>query len=130
MTKTVLFLLFLSLLTSCEQQPYQIGERLYKVHCANCHMDAGEGLGALIPPLVAADYLTENRDQLACILRHGLQDTIVVNGKTYAEKMPGNDKLTEIQITNVLNYVLQSWGNQVPPLTFEEVKTSLERCKQ
>lgn len=125
-----LFPLFLgyTLLLGCEQQPYQIGERLYKVHCANCHMDGGEGLGALIPPLKGSDYLEAHRDQLACIIRYGLKDTIVVNGKIYAEQMVGNDNLNEIQITNVVNFILQSWGNDVKPLTFEEAKAGLGNC--
>ena len=128
----ILFPLFLaySLFIGCEQQPYQMGERLYKTHCANCHMDGGEGLGALIPPLKGADYLASHRDQLACIIRYGLKDTIVVNGKTYAEQMVGNDKLNDIQIANVVNFVLQSWGNGVKPVTFEEVKAGLSACKR
>lgn len=107
-----------------------MGERLYKTHCANCHMDDGSGLGALIPPLAEADFLSSHREQLACILRYGLNDTITVNGTRYAEQMVGNDKLTDIQITNVLNFVLQSWGNKQPPLTYEEVKVALERCER
>lgn len=105
-----------------------MGERIYKIHCANCHMDDGVGLGTLIPPLAGADYLSANREKLACIVRYGLNDTIVVNGKVYAENMPANDKLTDIQITNVLNYIFQSWGNNQRPLTFEEVKATLAVC--
>lgn len=119
-----------SCLTACEQQPYQMGERLYKTHCANCHMDSGEGLAALIPPLAGSDYLTKHRGELACLIRYGLNDTIVVNGKTFSGEMLGNDKLSEIQITNVLNYICQSWGNKAVPFQFEEVKASLEGCKR
>jgi mono/diheme cytochrome c family protein len=115
---------------SCEQQPYQIGKRLYQVHCANCHMDNGAGLGALIPPLAGSDYLQTQREQLPCLIRHGLQDTIVVNGKIYAEQMPGNKVLSEVQITNVLNYVLQNWGNQEPPFSLEEVNNALNQCQR
>jgi len=128
--RILVLLLLICTLVSCEQQPYQMGERLYKVHCSNCHMDNGEGLLALIPPLLESDYLAPNRDQLACMIRNGLQDTIVVNGKTYAEQMVGNTQLNEIQITNVLNYVLQKWGNNIPPFTFEEVQKSLAGCKK
>ncbi len=128
--KILLPLLLSVVLLSCEQQPYQMGERLYKTHCANCHMDQGEGLGALIPPLAGSDYLVGNRDKLACMVRYGLKDTIIVNGKTYAEEMVGNENLSDIQITNVVNYVLQSWGNNQPPLTFEVVQKSLQSCKE
>ena len=30
------------------------GQRLYTTHCANCHMDNGQGLRQLIPPLAGA----------------------------------------------------------------------------
>ncbi len=105
------------------------GKRIYKIHCANCHMDDGSGLSALIPPLAQADYLVKNRDKLPCNLRHGLQDTIVVNGKIYAEQMPGVEKLSYIDITNVLNYINTNFGNQNPPYHPEAVRDLLLPCE-
>jgi mono/diheme cytochrome c family protein len=121
--------LALATIVSCGQNTYRSGEKIYKANCANCHLDQGEGLGALIPPLAGSDYLSAHRDRLACIVRYGLQDTIVVNGQVYVEKMAGNASLSDVQIANVLNYVLQSWGNKHAPLTFEEVRNSLSNCK-
>jgi mono/diheme cytochrome c family protein len=115
---------------ACEQNTYRIGQRLYEGNCANCHMDAGEGLGELIPPLAGADYWAQNRALLPCILRHGLADTIVVNGKSYTQPMAGNSKLSDIQITNILNYVGNSWGNQTAPFRLDEVRTLLEQCER
>lgn len=117
-------------LASCEQQPYQMGERLYKANCANCHMEDGKGLGALIPPLAGSDYLAQNREKLVCLVRYGLKDTIVVNGKTYAEEMIGNNNLSDIQITNVVNYILKNWGNELPPINFETAQTHLNACRK
>lgn len=123
-------LFFIAALAACESGgTYQSGERLYKTHCANCHMDKGEGLGALIPPLAGADYLAANRDRLPCIIRKGLQDTIVVNGKVYTEIMPPNEGLSDIQITNILNYVNSSWGNQQAPYPLEGVRGLLKKCE-
>ncbi|MCC6412692.1 MAG: cytochrome c [Saprospiraceae bacterium] len=116
-------------LAGCEQSPYRDGEALYKAQCANCHMDDGRGLGALMPPLAGADYLKKERAQLPCILMFGLADTIVVNGQTYGEKMPGVPTLTAVEITNILNYVNNAWGNQNGVFTLEEVRKSLETCK-
>lgn len=136
MYKTTLFPLFALLIFgavliySCEQQPYQMGERLYKTHCANCHMDNGEGLAGLMPPLAGSDYLAQHRERIPCIIRNGLQDTIVVNGKVYAEQMLPNSLLSDIQITNIANYIFQSWGNQLPPLSFEEAQKALEACRR
>lgn len=126
-----LFLLFftsLFFLFRCTPNPYREGERLYKANCANCHMDNGEGLSALIPPLAGADYLEINRDQLPCVLRYGLKDTIVVNGKVYAEQMPGVPALSDIQITNILNYVNNAWDNRHKPYRLEEVQRLLGKC--
>lgn len=113
----------------CEPNPYREGERLYKFHCSNCHLDDGKGLGALIPPLAgASEYLDANRERLPCILKYGLKDTIVVNGKLYAEAMPGVQVLSAIQITNILNFVHHSWGNGLPPYRLDEVGRLLSEC--
>ena len=124
-----LFLLFVLCGTACERQTYQSGQRLYKAHCANCHMDNGEGLSALIPPLAGADYLANHQDKLPCLIRNGLKDTIVVNGNTYAEQMPANAALSDVQITNILNYVNSSWGNNYPAYEPEALSQMLKKCR-
>lgn len=125
-----LFALLLFILTNCQPNAYSEGERLYQSNCANCHMENGEGLGALIPPLAGADFLGKNREKLPCIVRYGLKDTIVVNGKTYGEQMAGVEKLSEIHITNLLNYVNNSWGNRQEPYRLDEVQALLEKCRR
>ena len=127
--KILLFSIILSSATACDDQTYQSGGRVYKTMCANCHMDSGEGLGALIPPLAGSDYLGKNRDLLPCIIRHGLRDTIVVNGKIYAENMAGMPGISDIQITNLLNYINNTWGNNNPAYSFEEVEGLLKQCR-
>jgi mono/diheme cytochrome c family protein len=124
-----LLLFIVAGLWSCENQTYQIGKRLYKSHCADCHMDQGEGLKGLIPPLAGSDYLGKHLDQLPCLIRNGLEDTIVVNGHTYMEKMPDNKALSEIQITNILNYVNSSWGNKEPTYQLKSVRELLNKCR-
>ncbi len=122
-------LLCATVIASCDQNPYRDGEALYKAQCANCHMDDGIGLGALMPPLAGSDYLKNNKSLLPCILINGLSDTITVNGKTYAEKMPGIPTLSAVEVTNVLNYINNAWGNNYGVYTLEEVKQALESCK-
>lgn len=124
-----ILLCFSVIMYNCRPNPYREGERLYKSNCANCHMDDGGGLNALIPPLAGADFLKKNREKLPCLLRHGLKDTIVVNGRTYAEEMPGVEALSDIQIVNILNYVNSNWGNQNEPYRLDEVRNSLEKCR-
>ena len=62
-------------------------------------------------------------------MRYGLRDTIEVNGMVYTEHMAGIEKLSEIQIANVLNYIQNSWGNSGRAFTLEEVRTLLDACQ-
>ncbi|MFM8372761.1 MAG: c-type cytochrome [Bacteroidota bacterium] len=127
--KKIPFVLILVLLALARcMGTHESGQRVYASYCANCHLDDGKGLGALIPPLANSDYMKANRAQLPLIVHYGLQDTIVVNGVTYAEKMAGMPGLNEIQVTNLLNYIGQSWGNDIEPFTFDEVKKTLDEA--
>ena len=116
---------------ACQRDPNREGQRLYAVHCANCHGEEGVGLGALIPPLVQSDYMTMHRQQLPCIIKYGLADTITVNGKVYAgEPMPSNGALSEIQIANILNFIGSKWENKIENFSIEEVRTTLKACSK
>jgi mono/diheme cytochrome c family protein len=112
----------------CSDSDFSHGERLYKANCANCHLENGQGIGLLMPPLARADYLQNNRAALPCILKNGIKDSIVVNGKNYVEVMPGAKHLSDVQITNILNYVQTSWGNQNPVFRLDEVRKALKEC--
>lgn len=116
------------LVASCFTDRRNEGAQLYREQCANCHGAAGEGLRRLIPPLAKADFLVRYRTSLPCLLRKGRQGPLVVNGISYNQLMPANEELTDSQITNLLNYVQQSWGNQQEPFTIREVSELLEPC--
>jgi mono/diheme cytochrome c family protein len=115
----------------CGSKPFQQGEILYQNFCANCHMDDGSGLEGLIPPLAGADYLRDPRRQalLPCVIRHGISDTIVVSGVAYAQPMPGAPQLSDFEITNIINYINQAWGNDLGYTKYEKVKQALENCE-
>lgn len=121
-------LLFLGL-AGCETQPYKQGRWLYGEYCSNCHMETGTGLAGLIPPLAGADYLARENLRTACIIRYGLEDTIVVNGQTYAQPMAGIGQLNEVEITNIINYINQAWGNDLGYVSLESVKMQLQSCQ-
>ena len=105
------------------------GEKLYKIHCANCHMEDGSGLAALYPPLQKADYLQSLGVSLSCIIRNGLQEPILVNGVKYEQAMPANDRLSDVEITNICNYVLSKWTDDESYVSLERVKETLLNCQ-
>ena len=121
--------LLILLLLSCESKPYRQGEALYQHYCANCHMDDGSGLAGNIPPLARSDYLAQNQEHIACIIRYGQEGEITVNGRVYQNPMAGIPELTEFEITNIINFINQAWGNDNGYLPLSEVRKSLEDCK-
>ena len=112
---------------SCEHETYAQGKRLYEAHCENCHMEDGNGLAKLIPPLQNSDYLKNNQDKIACILKNGQKGKVIVNGIEYNQEMPGKN-YTAVQITNITNYINNAWGNQYGVTNLEQSSNALKKC--
>ncbi|MEN0006838.1 MAG: cytochrome c [Bacteroidota bacterium] len=119
----------LLVLTDCKETPYQQGKILYENFCASCHMDDGGGLTGNIPPLANADYVKQEQAQIACIIRYGQMGEVVVNGVTYNNPMPAVPQLSDFEITNVLNYINTSWGNDYGVVKLSEVRAALQACQ-
>lgn len=111
----------------CKPQFHQ-GKAIYLKQCANCHGSQGEGLKSLYPPLNQADYLDNNIDLLPCIIRNGIQDTIVVEGKTYSMPMAGFPKLSEVDLANLVNYIRAEFTSENVVLGLSDVKNRLDQC--
>ncbi len=122
---TLLGSLLLALVSACGKTEHLQGKALYVEHCANCHLEAGQGIRRLIPPLAGADYLRERPADVVRGIRYGIQGPIQVNGVTYNHEMPGNQELSEFQIVNVVNYLNTAFGNDYPLVTVTEVRTWL-----
>ncbi|MBC5992365.1 c-type cytochrome [Pontibacter cellulosilyticus] len=119
--------LCLTTFTQCFTNKKNEGQRLYEANCQSCHMEDGSGLRGVIPPIAGADYLEKHRDELPCLIRHGMEGPVTVNGKEYNQAMPGVD-LREDQITNLLNYIQTNFGNNNQRYTMPEVEQLLEAC--
>lgn len=127
-TVLLLSLFFLSFLISCGNQQFGQGEKLYQVHCESCHQTNGEGLGKLYPPLKGSDYWLKNQDNIPCIIRYGLKDTISVNQTTYSTHMLGIPQLTDYEICNIMNYINQNWYSDQEKIDIKAVKNNLKKC--
>jgi len=115
--------------TSCDSNPYKQGQLLYENYCQNCHQENGEALLGLIPPLKNSDYLQNHQAELPCIIRHGLVGEIMVNGLPYNHEMPENDKFSEIEIANIINFVNHQWGNDYGYVSYDAVRETLKKCE-
>lgn len=87
------------------------GEEIYQDFCLQCHLDNGKGVENAFPPLAKSDYLQNNIDSSIRGVKYGLRGEITVNGKTYNGVMV-NQGLDEEEIADVMNYILNSWGNK------------------
>lgn len=139
MKNTILFFLFIAvalILSNCDgdTNTYKQGKILYGLYCVNCHMENGEGLKGLIPPVAKSDYLATHRAELPCILLRGQKGKIVVNGVEYGnqEMLPvkrlTGDPLTDFEMTNILNYISTSMGNNEKIWTVDEIREGLKSC--
>jgi cytochrome c551 len=125
-----------SLLIACDseqeikrKQYYIDGQVLYKTHCANCHQENGQGLAGLYPPIAGSDYL-KNKEIILCAMRNGLQDTIVVNGKTYHQPMPANTQLQALDVAEIATYIYNEWGNEKVITDVKSVQKVLAGCRK
>jgi mono/diheme cytochrome c family protein len=86
------------------------GKTVYTENCMSCHLAKGEGVVETFPPLAKSDYLLKTPEKAIQAIKFGLQGAIKVNGVTYDNAMP-EPGLDEQKTADVMNYILNSWGN-------------------
>jgi mono/diheme cytochrome c family protein len=109
------------------EQYFAEGYQLYTTYCSNCHQTDGKGMSGLYPPLVGSGQLTE-KSRLACIIKNGMSDTIMVNGKEFSRPMPPNPKLKDLEIAEIVTYLNMKWGKDSVFTSIEFVEKSLKDC--
>ena len=98
------------------------GKDVYTDFCVTCHKPDGTGTPKFFPPLAKADYLTQHRADAIRSVKLGQKGKITVNGIEYNGTMP-NPGLSDEEVMDVMNYVMNSWGNKSKKLvTLDEVK--------
>lgn len=112
------------------ERTYDEGANLYKQHCEHCHMEDGQGLEELYPPLAKADYLAMLGPNAACIIEYGLQGKILVNGVEFEMGMEPVKGLSRVEITNIVNYINNAWGNKQDFISLKEVEAALDACAE
>ncbi|MBL7848423.1 MAG: cytochrome c [Cyclobacteriaceae bacterium] len=98
------------------------GRETYVTYCLSCHMDQGEGIEGVYPPLAKADYLLADKNRAIRQVLYGTSGEMTVNGKKYNLEMTGVD-ITDQEVSDVMNYILNSFGNKGGTVTPEQVAT-------
>ncbi len=109
----------------------QRGQKLYSGLCSGCHKPDGSGYTAnkLSPPLAKSDYLLKNKKNGIEVVLFGLKGKVTVNNVEYDRVMPPVE-WTDQELSDVLNYVRNSWGNEAPFISPGEVAEIREVGKE
>jgi mono/diheme cytochrome c family protein len=123
-------MLFISCANSELEQCIERGATIYEKKCIKCHMIDGKEIPEKYPPLAQADWLTEKREQSIHATKFGIRGEIIVNGVYYnGIQIPLG--LNDQEVADVLNYVMNSWGNeQEKMVTAEEVSKVPKKMKR
>ncbi len=98
------------------------GEGLYADNCTGCHMENGEGLAQVFPPLKGTAAV-QARDP-ATILQAMIDGATVVatKDKPTAVQMPAFGwKLTDGELADLATYIRNAWGNRAGAVSASQV---------
>ena len=100
------------------------GKKVYNEYCSTCHQKDGKGLAKVYPPLYKSDYIKKtSKEILTRQVIFGLQGEIKVNGKKYNGVMaPIPEKYSNKDISDVVTYALNMFGNKKGKVTVKDVK--------
>jgi len=106
------------------------GQKLYGPNCGICH-HGGNGLPGEVPPLVGRlDLIArtpEGRDYLARVMLNGLDGPIMANGTRYNFSMPSFRRLSDEQLSLILNWLISRGATQPVPVMTPETFASARK---
>ena len=108
------------------QKSIKRGSEIYNDFCVSCHLPNGKGVAGVFPPLAGADYLLNKRDESIKAVKYGQQGKITVNGKAYYSSMAPMG-LTDEEVADVMNYILNSWGNSSEKMVTAKAVAQLKK---
>lgn len=98
------------------------GKILYLQFCLACHMENGQGVPGLYPPLIQTEYILGDKKRLIGTVLNGMEGAIEVKGEKYNNIMAKLDYLRDEQIADVLTYIRSNFGNTADAVTASEVR--------
>ena len=122
----IFLFLFAALWISCGETPYVQGQFLYEQKCANCHQNTGEGLGNLVPSLIGNEPPTIK--DWVCNITYGKSDTVRSESSFLVREMPPFKNLSTTELTNIINYINQSFRPEFKESSIKEIQSMLSDC--
>lgn len=98
------------------------GAAVYARTCIACHQPTGKGLPPVFPSISETPIVVGNPELPIKFILQGLMGPITVGGMTYNSMMPPVAGVNDQDISDVLTYVRQSFGNKANPVSVDQVK--------
>jgi mono/diheme cytochrome c family protein len=102
------------------------GKEIYLRNCISCHMEQGEGLEGIFPPVAKSDYMLADKKRAIQQTLYGVTGEMTVNGKSYNGEMNAFD-LTDEQTSDLMNYIFNSFENKGGVITPADVKAARKK---
>ena len=105
------------------EQGMKDGEQIYAHYCRACHETDGSGAPRIYPPL-PANALLQSADPSSTlrVILDGAQ-TVTTPRAPNTGSMPSYARdLSDQQVADVTNYIRNSWGNEAPLVTPDQVR--------
>jgi len=97
------------------------GAELFAANCAVCHQAKGQGLPGAFPPLAGSDFIKGDPWRIVETTVKGRSGVITVNGKEYDNIMPAMSYLSDEELSKIIHFVLNSWGNPGGGFSAEQI---------
>ncbi|MEL6250807.1 MAG: PVC-type heme-binding CxxCH protein [Bacteroidota bacterium] len=122
-------------LEGADRDLYVKGKEVYQRDglCSTCHQGNGKGLAAAgFPPLAGSPWVTKSDELLIKLSLKGLMGPMELMGVKYnglVPMTPHEGLLDDDELSAVLTYVRNSFGNKAPVISAEKVKAIREKVK-
>ena len=109
-----------------KEDSIEAGKEIYNDFCIQCQLTSGEGVSGVFPPLKKSDYLLNNIEKSIAGIKFGLRGEIIVNDEVYNSVMI-NQGLDNEEIADVMNYILNEWGNSFEKQITTQYVTTIQK---
>lgn len=101
------------------------GKAVYETYCGLCHGSDGLGKPGQAPELAGSEWVAKDITSLARIPLAGLNGPIQVKSRDWNLSMaPMGASLSDADLSAVLTYIRQSWGNKNGAVSVDEIKAA------
>jgi len=116
-------------LSAADLKLYNLGKEVYsrESHCITCHQADGKGADNIYPGLAKSEWLAGDPHRAIKIVLKGLYGPLEFQGKKFGPEkgtppmMGFGPLLNDEELAGVLTYVNQSFGNDLPAVSPDEV---------